>query len=64
MGMRPIAEMQFIDFIACALRQIVNFAAKSRYRWGGGVPIVVRGPCGRRRARRAVPLARTPRRTS
>jgi pyruvate/2-oxoglutarate/acetoin dehydrogenase E1 component len=46
MGMRPIAEMQFIDFIACAFNPIVNYAAKSRYRWGGGVPIVVRGPCG------------------
>ena len=46
MGMRPIAEMQFIDFISCAFDQIVNFAAKSRYRWGAGVPIVVRGPCG------------------
>jgi len=46
MGMRPIAEMQFIDFIACAFNQIVNYAAKSRYRWGGGVPLVIRGPSG------------------
>jgi pyruvate/2-oxoglutarate/acetoin dehydrogenase E1 component len=46
MGLRPIAEMQFIDFIACGFNQIVNYAAKSRYRWGGGVPMVVRGPCG------------------
>jgi 2-oxoisovalerate dehydrogenase E1 component beta subunit len=46
MGMRPIAEMQFIDFIACGFDMLVNYAAKSRYRWGGGVPIVVRGPCG------------------
>jgi 2-oxoisovalerate dehydrogenase E1 component beta subunit len=46
MGMRPIAEMQFIDFIALAFDQLVNYAAKSRFRWGGGVPIVVRGPCG------------------
>ena len=45
-GMRPVAEMQFIDFISCAFDQIVNFAAKCRYRWGAGVPIVVRGPCG------------------
>ncbi|HEU4929643.1 MAG TPA: alpha-ketoacid dehydrogenase subunit beta [Candidatus Krumholzibacteria bacterium] len=45
-GMRPIAEMQFIDFISCAFDQIVNFAAKCRYRWGAGVPIVVRGPSG------------------
>jgi 2-oxoisovalerate dehydrogenase E1 component beta subunit len=46
LGMRPIAEMQFIDFISCAFDQITNFAAKNRYRWGAGVPIVVRGPCG------------------
>ena len=46
MGMRPIAEMQFIDFISCCFNQLVNYAAKSRFRWGGGVPIVVRGPCG------------------
>lgn len=45
-GMRPVAEMQFIDFIACGFNQIVNMAAKARYRWGAGVPIVVRGPCG------------------
>jgi pyruvate/2-oxoglutarate/acetoin dehydrogenase E1 component len=46
LGMRPIAEMQFIDFISCAFDQLTNFAAKNRYRWGQGVPIVVRGPCG------------------
>jgi pyruvate/2-oxoglutarate/acetoin dehydrogenase E1 component len=46
MGMRPVAEMQFIDFIACGFNQLVNYAAKSRFRWGGGVPLVVRGPCG------------------
>ncbi len=45
-GMRPVAEMQFIDFISCAFDQIINFAAKCRYRWGAGVPIVVRGPSG------------------
>jgi 2-oxoisovalerate dehydrogenase E1 component beta subunit len=46
MGMRPIAEMQFIDFISNAFDQLVNYAAKTRYRWGASVPIVVRGPCG------------------
>jgi len=46
MGMRPIVEMQFIDFISCAFDQLTNFAAKSRYRWEAGVPIVVRGPSG------------------
>lgn len=46
MGFKPVAEMQFIDFMAPAFDMIVNFAAKSRYRWGAGVPIVIRGPCG------------------
>jgi 2-oxoisovalerate dehydrogenase E1 component beta subunit len=46
MGMRPIAEMQFIDFISCGFDMLTNFAAKNRYRWGAGVPMVVRGPCG------------------
>src|SRR5439155_3755401 len=46
MGMRPVAEMQFADFISCAFDQITNFAAKCRYRWSAGVPIVVRGPSG------------------
>ncbi|HEY6553648.1 MAG TPA: alpha-ketoacid dehydrogenase subunit beta [Vicinamibacteria bacterium] len=45
-GMRPIAEMQFIDFISCTFDMLVNYAAKTRYRWGASVPIVVRGPCG------------------
>ena len=42
MGLRPVAEMQFMDFIACAFDPITNFAAKSRYRTGVGIPIVVR----------------------
>jgi 2-oxoisovalerate dehydrogenase E1 component beta subunit len=46
MGLRPIAEMQFIDFISCTFDMLVNYAAKTRYRWGASVPIVVRGPCG------------------
>jgi 2-oxoisovalerate dehydrogenase E1 component beta subunit len=46
MGMRPVAEMQFIDFISCAFDQLTNVVAKWRYRMGFGVPIVVRGPCG------------------
>ena len=46
MGMRPIAEMQFIDFITCAYDILVNFAATSRYRVGSSCPIVVRGPAG------------------
>ena len=46
MGMRPVAEMQFADFISCAFDVITNFAAKSRYRTGVAVPLVVRGPSG------------------
>ena len=46
MGMRPIAEMQFIDFITCAYDMLVNFAATSRYRVGSSCPLVVRGPAG------------------
>jgi len=46
MGMRPVVEMQCIDFISCAFNQIINFAAPNHYRWGQPVPIVVRGPSG------------------
>ena len=46
LGLRPVAEMQFIDFIACCFNQLTNFVAKSHYRWGAPVPIVVRGPSG------------------
>ncbi len=46
MGMLPVVEMQFIDFISCAFNQIINFAAPNHYRWGQKVPIVVRGPAG------------------
>ncbi|MBK9170145.1 MAG: alpha-ketoacid dehydrogenase subunit beta [Bryobacterales bacterium] len=46
MGLRPVAEMQFSDFITCAYDQIVNFAAKCRYRWDASVPIVIRAPSG------------------
>lgn len=46
MGLRPVAEMQFSDFITCGFDQIVNYAAKCRYRWNAPVPIVVRAPSG------------------
>ena len=46
MGLRPVCEIQFIDFIACCFDMLTNFAATSRYRNGAGVPVVVRGPCG------------------
>ena len=46
MGMRPVAEMQFADFVSCAWDQLVTVAAKQRYRAGTAVPIVVRCPSG------------------
>ena len=46
MGLRPVAEIQFADFISCGFDQIVNFAAKCRYRWGAAVPMVIRAPSG------------------
>lgn len=46
MGMRPIAEMQFIDFITCGFDQIVNMASKMYWRSGIPVPMVIRGPAG------------------
>ena len=45
-GLRPIGEMQFNDFVATGFNQLVNNAAKIRYRWGGEVPMVVRMPWG------------------
>jgi 2-oxoisovalerate dehydrogenase E1 component beta subunit len=45
-GMRPIGEMQFNDFVATGFNQLVNNAAKIRYRWGASVPMVVRMPWG------------------
>jgi 2-oxoisovalerate dehydrogenase E1 component len=45
-GQRPIGEMQFNDFVASGFNQLVNNAAKVRYRWGGSVPMVVRMPWG------------------
>jgi 2-oxoisovalerate dehydrogenase E1 component len=46
MGQRPIGEMQFNDFVASGFNQLVNNAAKIRYRWGASVPMVVRMPWG------------------
>ena len=48
MGLKPVVEYQFIDFMANAFDMIVNFAATSRYRWGQPIPIVLRGPSGGR----------------
>jgi 2-oxoisovalerate dehydrogenase E1 component beta subunit len=46
MGLRPVAEMQFADFVANGFNMLVNFAAKAHYRWGAKVPMVVRLPSG------------------
>jgi 2-oxoisovalerate dehydrogenase E1 component beta subunit len=47
-GYRPVAEMQFADFISCGFDQIANQAATLRYRYGGraSIPIVIRAPSG------------------
>lgn len=45
-GMRPVVEMQFMDFVTNAFNQLANVAGTTAYRWGVGVPIVVRGPSG------------------
>jgi 2-oxoisovalerate dehydrogenase E1 component beta subunit len=48
LGMHPVVEMQFADFISCGFDQIVNMAATLRYRHGGraACPLVVRAPSG------------------
>jgi 2-oxoisovalerate dehydrogenase E1 component beta subunit len=46
MGLRPVCEMQFIDFISCAYDILTNYVATSRYRAFLSCPIVVRGPAG------------------
>lgn len=46
MGLRPIVEVQYADFISCGWDQIVNVAAKLFYRTGDSVPLVIRAPSG------------------
>jgi len=46
MGQRPVAEFQFMDFALLAADLMVNFAAKTHWRWGATVPAVFRGPSG------------------
>jgi len=46
MGLRPVAEMQFADFVSCAWDHLVTVAAKQRYRAGTPIPIVLRLPSG------------------
>ena len=57
MGLRPVAEMQFADFISCAWDQLVTVAAKQFYRVGTPDPDRRPAPVGRRLLGRAVPLA-------
>lgn len=45
-GFRPMLEMQFGDFISCGFNQVVNNLAKTHYRWGAAVPVVLRVPVG------------------
>jgi len=45
-GMKPVAEMQFSDFISCGFDQLVNVGAKMHYRQGVAVPMVIRLPSG------------------
>jgi 2-oxoisovalerate dehydrogenase E1 component beta subunit len=46
MGMRPVVEMQFMDFVSCAYEPLTNYIATSRWRGSGPLPLVVRGPVG------------------
>lgn len=46
MGLRPVVEMQFMDFVSCAYEPLTNYIATSRWRKSGSVPMVVRGPVG------------------
>ena len=47
-GMRPVIELMYLDFVTCAMDEVVNQAAKMRYMSGGqgSVPMVIRLPCG------------------
>lgn len=45
-GFKPMVEMQFGDFISCGFNQIVNNLAKTHYRWGAPVGVVLRAPVG------------------
>lgn len=45
-GYRPLVELQFGDFISCGFNQVVNNLAKTHWRWGARVPVVLRAPIG------------------
>jgi pyruvate/2-oxoglutarate/acetoin dehydrogenase E1 component len=46
MGLRPVVEMQFMDFVSCAYEPLTNYIATSRWRKAGPQPLVIRGPVG------------------
>ena len=46
MGLRPVVEMQFMDFVSCAYEPLTNYIATSKWRGSGAVPMIVRGPVG------------------
>ena len=46
MGLRPVCEMQFIDFLSCAYSILTNYVATARYRAFLPCPMVIRGPSG------------------
>jgi pyruvate/2-oxoglutarate/acetoin dehydrogenase E1 component len=46
MGLRPVVEMQFMDFVSCAYEPLTNYIATSRWRRAGAQPLVIRGPVG------------------
>jgi 2-oxoisovalerate dehydrogenase E1 component beta subunit len=46
MGLRPVCEMQFIDFLSCAYSILTNYVATARYRADLKTPMVIRGPAG------------------
>ncbi len=45
-GMKAVVEMQFADFVSTGFNPIVNYLAKSHYRWGEKADVVIRMPCG------------------
>jgi len=45
-GFHPVVELQFGDFASCGFNQLINNLATTHYRWGAGVPVVVRAPVG------------------
>ena len=46
MGLKPVVEIQFADFISTGFDPIVQYAATTHYRWGANIPLVIRAPWG------------------